>query len=87
MRFDQHDGLQYRDARSGLLQWEIIGLRHEQRAPARVFSVAALSHVQLRADCLPHEPVTVGNVSEGRYKRKRLTLLTFGLGCADAALA
>ncbi len=32
-------------------------IRHEQRAPATVFSVVAFSQVQLRADCLPHEPV------------------------------
>jgi len=31
--------------------------RHEQRAPSTAFSDAALSHVQCRADCLPHEHV------------------------------
>ena len=31
-------------------------IRHEQRAPATVFSVEAFSHVQFRADCLPQEP-------------------------------
>jgi len=29
--------------------------RHEQRGPAVAFSEDALSHVQRRADCLPHE--------------------------------
>jgi hypothetical protein len=31
--------------------------RQEHRAPVIVFSEAALSQVQLRADCLPHEQV------------------------------
>ena len=32
-------------------------VRHEQRAPATLFSVSALSQLQLRADCLPQEPI------------------------------
>jgi hypothetical protein len=31
--------------------------RQEQRAPSTAFSDDALSHVQWRADCLPHEQV------------------------------
>jgi len=31
--------------------------RHEQRAPSTLFSKAALSQLQARADCLPHEQV------------------------------
>lgn len=31
--------------------------RHEQRGPSTAFSLAALSQLQCRADCLPHEQV------------------------------
>ena len=63
-------------------------IRHEQRAPATVFSVAAFSHEQLRADCLPQEPGG-GGFSDVRDRRmnKRELRFTFGLRCADATLA
>lgn len=35
-------------------EWDIL---HEHLAPASLFSVEALSHVQCRADCLPQEQV------------------------------
>lgn len=56
---------------SHLSQWNVQSerwgkeerdIRQEQRAPATVFSVAAFSHVQLRADCLPQEPGCGGSV-------------------------
>ena len=47
MNMEMRDGEEGKEGRD---------IRHEQRAPATAFSVAAFSHVQLRADCLPQEP-------------------------------
>jgi len=49
--------------------------RHEQRGPSTLFSAAALSQVQWRADCLPHEQVACLAVPQKKksvYRTKRL---------------
>ena len=60
--------------------------RHEHRGPSILFSVAAFSQVQLRADWLPHEQVACVAVKESQLEKedKRDLGTWFGKPTTDA---
>lgn len=58
-------------------------LRHEHRAPVRVFSVVFLSQVQFMADCLPQEQVALEAQTQLSDRPQQVVGLTIldGFGC------
>lgn len=69
---DSPAGLTFSDEERSQLQSPAGRARHEQRGPETAFSVEALSHVQWRADCFPHEHLACW--AEGMLGHVRATI-------------